>query len=168
MLAFLNIAAIAFAIITFSTSFAHALELPGKMRLDRDDYCRVQPIYYPGFTIAGIAEPLTIVACLALVLFGAAEPSTPTAIELALGSSVLAHATYWLMTHRVNGFWLQDQDMGRAGRAFFGLGPRAEVPAAQDAWQSLRRRWEWSHVLRALFATGTIAALLYAWGNSGP
>jgi hypothetical protein len=38
-------------------ALAHALEYPGKMRLSRDAYLTVQPIYYPGFTIAGgIAE----------------------------------------------------------------------------------------------------------------
>jgi hypothetical protein len=36
---------------------AHALELPGKMRLSKDIYFAVQRIYYPGFTFAGIAEP---------------------------------------------------------------------------------------------------------------
>jgi hypothetical protein len=32
---------------------AHALELPGKLRLDRDAYLAVQTIHYPGFTIVG-------------------------------------------------------------------------------------------------------------------
>ena len=32
---------------------AHAMEYPGKMRLSRDAYLTVQPIYYPGFTVAG-------------------------------------------------------------------------------------------------------------------
>ena len=36
---------------------AHALELPGKMRLTEDQYFATQRIYYPGFTFAGIAEP---------------------------------------------------------------------------------------------------------------
>lgn len=29
-------------------ALAHAMEYPGKMRLSRDAYLTVQPIYYPG------------------------------------------------------------------------------------------------------------------------
>jgi hypothetical protein len=50
-------------------SLAHALELPGKMRLGKDAYLSVQTIYYPGFTIGGIAEPLGILALIALLVF---------------------------------------------------------------------------------------------------
>ena len=34
-----------------SLTLAHALELPGKMRLRKEEYVAVQSIYYPGFTI---------------------------------------------------------------------------------------------------------------------
>jgi hypothetical protein len=54
-------------VLTVVTSFAHVLELPGKMRLTRDQYLTVQPIYYPGFTYAGVAEPLSIVALAVLL-----------------------------------------------------------------------------------------------------
>ena len=43
-------------------SLAHALELPGKLRLDKAAYLTVQPIYYPGFTFAGVGEPGGIIA----------------------------------------------------------------------------------------------------------
>jgi hypothetical protein len=29
------------------------LSLPGKLRLDKETYCAVQTIYYPGFTVGG-------------------------------------------------------------------------------------------------------------------
>jgi hypothetical protein len=35
-------------------SLAHALEFPGKKRLDEKQYKAVQTIYYPGFTIGGM------------------------------------------------------------------------------------------------------------------
>ena len=38
-------------------ALAHALERPGKARLSEAQYRAVQPIYYPGFTVAGIFEP---------------------------------------------------------------------------------------------------------------
>ena len=39
--------------IAMALTLAHALELPGKMLLDRDTYLAIQKIYYPGFTIGG-------------------------------------------------------------------------------------------------------------------
>jgi hypothetical protein len=48
-------------------SVAHALELPGKRRLTREQYFAVQPIYYPGFTVIGGTEPLSILV-LAILL----------------------------------------------------------------------------------------------------
>jgi hypothetical protein len=36
--------------VAMSLALAHALELPGKMRLDKETYMAVQTIYYPGFT----------------------------------------------------------------------------------------------------------------------
>jgi len=49
-------------------ALAHALEFPGKMRLDEQTYMAVQRIYYPGFTVGGIAEPLAVVTTLVLTL----------------------------------------------------------------------------------------------------
>ena len=37
-------------------ALAHALERPGKMRLSKE--LAIQPIYYPGFTFGGTAEPM--------------------------------------------------------------------------------------------------------------
>ena len=37
------------------------------MRLDKVTYLAVQKIYYPGFTIGGIAEPVGIIVLLALI-----------------------------------------------------------------------------------------------------
>ena len=42
--------------VTMSLALAHALELPGKLRLGKEEYCAVQTIDYSGFTIAGAAE----------------------------------------------------------------------------------------------------------------
>ncbi|TJW72478.1 MAG: hypothetical protein E5X43_31250, partial [Mesorhizobium sp.] len=54
--------------ITMALSLAHALELPGKLRLNEATYKSVQTIYYPGFTIGGFAEIGGIVA-LAILLY---------------------------------------------------------------------------------------------------
>lgn len=54
--------------IAMALSLAHALELPGKLRLKEATYKSVQEIYYPGFTIGGFAEIGGIIA-LAILLY---------------------------------------------------------------------------------------------------
>jgi hypothetical protein len=44
-----NVMLVAFGM---SKALAHALELPGQPRLDKEPYLAVQSICYPGFTIA--------------------------------------------------------------------------------------------------------------------
>ena len=49
-------------------ALAHALELPGKRRLAKEQYLAVQTIYYPGFTVGGFAEPLGLLCLLVLLV----------------------------------------------------------------------------------------------------
>jgi hypothetical protein len=60
----LEVLAVILAAVTMSLALAHALELTGKLRLSKEHYLAVQAIYYPGFTIAGIAEVGSIIAAL--------------------------------------------------------------------------------------------------------
>lgn len=56
--------------VAWAMALAHALELPGKMRLTRETYFAMQPIYYPGFVIGGaIGEFGGLIATLILLLF---------------------------------------------------------------------------------------------------
>jgi hypothetical protein len=100
--------------VTIALALAHALELPGKMRLSKEAYYALQPIYYPGFTFAGFAEPFGI-------LF-----NDPPAIRDSIGGrGFLAYlggvswthrcagAVYWLFTHPINKFWLPDGKLSR-------------------------------------------------------
>ena len=52
MLASIQVLTLAVVVVALSAALAHALEMPGKMRLAKDEYFVVQSIYYPGFTIA--------------------------------------------------------------------------------------------------------------------
>lgn len=65
----LHVVAVILVALAAALSVAHALELPGKMRLERDQYLAVQQIYYPGFTFGGIAEPGGTLALLMLLYF---------------------------------------------------------------------------------------------------
>lgn len=151
--------------IATALSLAHALELPGKMRLKEATYKAVQTIYYPGFTIGGLAEIGGILA-LAILLYLTPYPSarfwwTFASLFLLAGQ----HATYWLVTHPVNNFWLQDVTVSRPGAAFFSMFARKQ----DDDWRDFRDIWEMSHVVRASFAmlsltSIAVAATLFAGG----
>jgi hypothetical protein len=67
MVSVLQVATVVLAALAMVPAVAHALELPGKMRLSKDAYFAVQRIYYPGFTIAGIAEPASIISTIMLL-----------------------------------------------------------------------------------------------------
>jgi len=48
----LQVLTVLLASIGMAMALAHALELPGKLRLDKETYLAIQPINYPGFTVA--------------------------------------------------------------------------------------------------------------------
>jgi hypothetical protein len=158
MLQTLHVLSIVLAALTMAQTLAHALEFPGKRRLDRETYVKVQAIYYPGFTIGGAFEPLSIIAAFALLLF---MPFGTASFWLAAAAFVgltLAHAIYWVVTHPVNKVWVKDVQLGKSGGTFFGAG---NTTATGD-WTALRDRWEWSHVARAALAVASLVALVVA------
>ena len=67
MLKALQVLTVIMVAVAMALALAHALELPGKMRLSKEQYLAVQPIYYPGFTFGGAAEPLGILMTLLLL-----------------------------------------------------------------------------------------------------
>jgi hypothetical protein len=158
MVRVLQILSILLVGIGMALSLAHALEYPGKRRLDRETYVKVQAIYYPGFTIGGVGEPLGLIAVFALLLFA---PYGTLAFWLTLAAFIglaLAHAIYWAITHPTNKVWLQGQQLGSAGAAFFSTG--GATP--QSDWTVLRDRWEYSHVSRAVLTMLSLIALAAA------
>ena len=156
MLPTLQALTILLAAIGMALSLAHALEFPGKRRLDRDAYLKVQAIYYPGFTIGGAFEPLAMISAFALLLFTPLGSTSFWLTLMAFAGIVLAHAIYWVITHPVNKVWLRHEKLGHAGSGFFGAG----AGAAEGKWTELRDRWEWSHVARAVLALLSLVALV--------
>lgn len=133
---------------------AHALELPGKLRLAKEAYVTVQSIYYPGFTLIGMAEPIAVFATASLL---AATPPGTAGFWLTLTALIALgamHAVFWLTTQPVNRVWLENMKLGAAGSRFFG---KAHDSGESRDWTQLRDRWEHSHVLRA---TLTLVAFL--------
>ena len=54
--------------VAVALALAHALELPGKLRLSEEEYLRIESIYYPGFTYGGACEFVGLVLLLIMVL----------------------------------------------------------------------------------------------------
>jgi hypothetical protein len=156
----LQIATVLIVAIAMATMLAHALELPGKLRLSKDEYLAVQKIYYPGFTVGGAAEPLGLIMLVVLMLM------TPAGLPLWLMTGAFValaatHATYWVVTHPVNNFWLKDVELKGLGGSFFAFDPLSRSGTTDD-WTTLRDRWEFSHAWRAAFGVASLTLLAAA------
>jgi hypothetical protein len=167
MVLILQVTTVFLVSIAWAQALAHALELPGKLRLDKDAYIAVQAIYYPGFTIGGaVGEGIGMCATLALLLVtDMTSPAFPWVL-VAFLALIAMHATYWVVTHPVNKFWLRDQNLTGLGAGFFGIGRRgceiARTADPDEVWVALRNRWEYSHVMRAAFAAVALLSLILA------
>jgi hypothetical protein len=78
----LQVVTVLLVAVTMSLVLAHTLELPDKMRLEKETYIPVQAICYPGFTLGGFGEGPGTLATLILLFM------TP---QDATGRSVSAH-----------------------------------------------------------------------------
>lgn len=163
MFAALEVLTVTVVAVAMALVLAHALELPGKIRLSREQYLAVQPIYYPGFTFGGMAEPVGLVLLLVLLFFTPFQ-SAPFWLTAGAFVSLLAmHATYWLLTHPLNNFWLKDVALKRGGTAFFSFDPLSRsADTDQPDWALLRDRWEQSHIIRTGFALLSFVLLVTA------
>lgn len=152
MLLALEISTVLLVAITMGLALAHALEFPGKLRLDEQAYMSVQTIYYPGFTIGGFAEPLGIIATFTLLFFPK-DQAHFWLILIAFCGVFCMQIVFWFVTQPANRFWLRHEDLGTNGARFFGVnrakhGPEGNMP--EPNWQRMRNQWEYSH-LHGLF-----------------
>jgi hypothetical protein len=112
----LQVLTVMLAAVTMTLSLAHALELPGKLRLDTEQYLAVQPIYYPGFTIGGIAEPAVILATLALLIL------TPAGTE-----------EFWLVAAALAALWCRLSSGPRPNRSMASGSRKPSLAARRPA-----------------------------------
>jgi hypothetical protein len=132
------------------------------MRLTKQGYFAVQPIYYPGFTIAGgIGEAGGTIST--TILLAATPPGSADfwLTLVALIGLVGMQAVYWLFTHPVNKLWLQGEKLGSFSSGFFSFAS-AGKPDRQVEWTDLRDHWEYSHVARAGISFVSFIALIIA------
>lgn len=154
--------------VAMAMALAHALELPGKLRLTKEAYFATQPIYYPGFTIGGgVGEFGGLIAAIALLLFTPVGSPTFWLTFVALFGLIGMQTVYWLWIHPVNQFWLEEETLSKAGSRFFSFGINREEQLAQSAtpqkeepWINLRNQWEYAHVVRAGFALISLTAMM--------
>lgn len=158
MIAMLRLACLFLVIATVIPSVAHALELPGKLRLAREQYLAVQPIYYPGFTAIGAAEPLSVLALAALLALTPRGTPIFWLIAAALSAAALTHVFYWTLTAPVNKVWLRNEAVSGSAQRFFGAGGSVD----ETDWTILRDRWERSHLYRAAAAVTALVSLAVA------
>jgi uncharacterized membrane protein len=143
----LQVITVMLAALTMGLAVAHALEHPGKMRLNREDYLSTQTIYSPGFTIGGYGEPLGVLAALALVF---ATPCGAASFWWSVAGFIglaIVHAIFWTVTQPVNRYW---------------AAIRMPSGAPLDQWKQFRGRWEHSHIVRAVFATASLICITIA------
>lgn len=165
MLPIAQVVTILLVAIAMACAVGHALELPGKRRLSQEAYLAVQPIYYPGFTyVGGLAEVAGGLAAWALLLITPRGPAFALTLSAALAVAVM-HAVFWVVTQPVNKFWLRNEPLGAGGRALFRIGDRSGPDAPSD-WRTLRDRWEYSHVVRAVLSLAALALLASATASS--
>src|ERR687896_1653801 len=163
MFSVLSVLTVMLVAVAMALALAHALELPGKMRLTQDAYYAMQPIYYPGFTIGGFAEPGGMILTIILLFFTSLGSADFWLTLVALLGLIGMQAVYWLFTHPVNKFWLQGEKLSGFSSSFFSFAS-ASRPGRQSEthpvdWTDLRDRWEYAHVVRAGLSAVSFIAL---------
>lgn len=153
MFTFLQVLTVILVAVAMALALAHALELPGKMGLDKETYYAMQPIYYPGFTIGGgIGEAGGTISTIILLFLTPLGSADFWLTLVALLGLIGMQAVYWLFTHPVNKFWVEGENLDRFSSGFFSFAAnrsRLENQTRPPDWMELRDRWEYSHVVRA-------------------
>ena len=164
-----QILAITMVAITLAPALAHAFEFPGKKRLSRDAYLVVQTIYYPGFTLLGLAEPGSLIAVIILALLTPPATAAFWFTLAALLGLLGMQFVYWTLTHPTNSYWLHSASvgLGKVGREFFAFDPVIR-PGSRTAgnevdWTKFRDRWEYSHIIRAGLSFLSFLSLIFGF-----
>jgi hypothetical protein len=128
MLSILQVLTVVLVALAMALALAHAFELPGKMRLAKDQYFAVQRIYYPGFTIAGISEPAGFISTIVLLFLTPRGTLAFWLTLIALIGLIGMQVVYWILIHPVNKVWLQGETLGGFGSGFLGSDGRGFKP----------------------------------------
>jgi hypothetical protein len=133
---FLGLLLVALAL---APALAHALELPNKIRLPREQYLTVQQLYR-GWNRLGFIVIGALLSTLALALMARGDGEFVWALA-AFGCIALTQVVFWTFTFPVN---------------------RRTVNWTRlpENWTSLRLRWEYSHAASAALNLLALASLI--------
>ncbi len=123
-------------------SFAHLLELPNKIGLDRDAYFTVQAIY-SGWALLGVPVLAALLATLVLAVLLRAQRSARRWAAVAFVALVATQAIFWTFTYPANT-------------------ATENWTVAPENWEALRTRWEYSHAVAAVLNMVALLALASA------
>jgi len=119
-----------FAALALGPAMAHALELPNKINLSRDDYLIVQQIYR-GWALLGIVVFGALLSTLALTITVRRDRNAfifALIAFLCIAGTQIVFWTYTYPTNQITNNW-------------------TTLP---ENWTALRRQWEYSHATSAL------------------
>ena len=136
---FVALLATAFA---FGAALAHALELPNKIGMTRDDYFTVQRIY-TGWSQIAYVLAVELVALLVLIALYWHVAGVRWAVSIALAGLISAQILFWVYTFPAN----------QVTRNW-------TVPT--ENWEALRTHWEYSHLAGAACQLLALVALTVA------
>lgn len=128
--------------LAMGAAMAHALELPNKIGMSREDYFVVQRIY-SGWSRLGILIGVEFAAMLAVAVLYRRRPRVLWPTLAAIGFLMAAQGVFWTFTFPAN---------------------QATVnwTVQPDDWQALRRQWEYSHLAGAGLQALAMASLIVA------
>jgi len=123
-------------------ALAHALELPNKIGMPREDYFVVQRVY-AGWNRLAYLLAVELASMIAVIWLHRADPRVVWLALAALLCLVAAQAAFWVWTFPAN-----------QATSNWTIQP--------DNWERLRREWEYSHLAGAIFQTFAMTALIIA------
>jgi len=121
-------------------ALAHALELPNKIGMSREEYFVAQQLY-AGWNRLAFLLAIQAAGMLALIVIYWREPAVLRPVVVALACLVAAQVVFWIWTFPAN--VATDQ-----------------WTAQPENWAQLRAEWEYSHLAGAVFQTAAMAALV--------
>jgi hypothetical protein len=128
--------------LALGAALAHALELPNKIGMSREDYFVVQQVY-AGWNRLAYLLAVELIGMLTVIMLYRAEPRVLSFALVALGCLLAAQAVFWMFTFPAN-----------QATSNWTLQPAN--------WDALRRQWEYSHLAGAAFQSLAMAALIIA------
>src|SRR5690606_34359719 len=121
-------------------ALAHALELPNKIGMSREDYFIAQQLY-AGWNRLAFLLAIQAAGMLALIVIYWREPAVLRPVVVALACLAAAQAVFWIWTFPANV-------------------ATDNWTTQPENWAELRVQWEYSHLAGAVFQIGAMAALV--------